>query len=339
MGEASASNSAAPRSENPAVVPTTAARVIIVADDQEEQLVRLLTGELAAQGFETQMVPKATRDLSPSQLRQLARNEGAVAAFALVITPEGLEVWIADRVTGKVTLREVIPNADQKSDDGRVIALQAVELLRWSLRETGPAAARSSEIPNPPPAIARLRSRPELERVAGVGVGLAGTFWPSIKSGGVEAQFNAEYWPSVWGGRALLAESLTASRAEGKNGRIELHSLRCAVLTGWAPWTMSCRVRLELGPGVSLMSTQLRGVVQSPLIAEQRGDISFGPVAGGGLRWVVARSFALTARGEGALYYPQTNLLLGGEHVGSLSLVHLSAALEASVTWGSAQSQ
>ena len=63
----------------------------------------------------------------------------------------GVEVWIADRVTGKTVLRVVASEGDPEPDPA--LALRAVDLLRASLLETVPARA-------PPRARCRRRRTP-----------------------------------------------------------------------------------------------------------------------------------------------------------------------------------
>src|SRR4029079_2166808 len=73
--------------------------------------------------------------LSPDELEEAARRMNAFAGVALARSGSGAnaDVCIADRVTGKISLRRLAITAGR--DSPRVLAVRAVDLLRESLRE------------------------------------------------------------------------------------------------------------------------------------------------------------------------------------------------------------
>ena len=137
-----------------------------------ETLVRL-KGELTSAGFATEIVdgaapaPGAVGD-SRARLEQLAAQRGADAVVAIVgdLSPDTVEVWVIDKVTGKTVVRRV-PFEPVATRASKTLALRAIELLRSSFLEIDLAARdRPSEpatAPPPPPAVVQFV---EMERLA-----------------------------------------------------------------------------------------------------------------------------------------------------------------------------
>lgn len=98
----------------------------------DERATVRLRAELSTLGLHVVDVALAASEGATS-LDDAARRVGAFAAVQVVPAKAGVEVWIADRVTGKTLLRELVVAPGDALDD--VVALQAVELLRASLVE------------------------------------------------------------------------------------------------------------------------------------------------------------------------------------------------------------
>src|SRR4051794_28291196 len=124
-----------------------------------ETLVRL-KGELISAGFETEIVDGAVamtgeRADSRARLEQLAARRGADAVVAIVgdLSPDSVEVWVIDKVTGKSVVRRVPfePGAARASE---TLAIRAIELLRSSFLEIDLAAHdRRNQPAAAPPAV------------------------------------------------------------------------------------------------------------------------------------------------------------------------------------------
>src|SRR5580693_842067 len=109
--------------------------VAIVTAEPNSSLTRRVRAELEGLGLDV-IVLKPPDEGSPSRapLEQAARSVGAVAAVRLIASSEGkVEVWVADRVTGKAVVRELDAPAGGTSD--AAVAIGSVELLRASLME------------------------------------------------------------------------------------------------------------------------------------------------------------------------------------------------------------
>ncbi|MES1208879.1 MAG: hypothetical protein ABUS79_23315 [Pseudomonadota bacterium] len=191
-----------------------ASRVVLLRSSSDDALSRqgttLLTAELQAAGFEVAEVERdPARDLRQDIDATSARLQ-PVATFAIRPVPGGttVELWLADRVTGKLVIRRV----DVTSGPGAAadLALKAVELLRGSLLEVT-VQGRPGSVPPPPAPGEVTRFVAEADRLDffGQGVGVA--------AGGaalVEGELASSFAPLLrlsWGGSTGLMLRLTAA--------------------------------------------------------------------------------------------------------------------------------
>ncbi len=136
-----------------------------------------LVAELESLGFAAVIVDPGDAPASRAALEASARRAGAVAAIRAVPAERGVEVWIADRVTGKTVLRVVPTEGDVEAD--AALALRTVELLRASLLEISLPAPPAGEVPAtpqlrarmdlPPPAAPAMPAAPVLRIAIGFG--------------------------------------------------------------------------------------------------------------------------------------------------------------------------
>jgi hypothetical protein len=142
--------------------PTARSTVAIVsaADDVFGLRVR---AELEALGFDARITPPDPGPPSRESLEAAARAVGGIAAIRGVATADGVEVWIADRVTGKTVLRrmatQALPAAGDAASRDAALALRVVELLRASFLETLMPNAPRGEVPATPDLGEKLRLR------------------------------------------------------------------------------------------------------------------------------------------------------------------------------------
>jgi hypothetical protein len=134
-----------------------------------EALARI-NGELASAGFDVEVVNGSVAQgkdgESRSWLEQLAVRRGADAVVAVMgdETPDSVEVWVIDKVTGKSVVRRV-PFRPMSATGPETLAIQAVELLRASFLEIDLSSrANPKEAkPAPPPTVVHFV---EMERKA-----------------------------------------------------------------------------------------------------------------------------------------------------------------------------
>lgn len=130
--------------------------VVLLPPPQSEPLLAeafvQLAGELAAHDFEGVLLPPSTSD-DLATLESAARRSDAMAGVALHRTADGsaVDVWLLDRVTGKLSRRTIAVGG--VADAARLLAIRTVDLLRASLAEL-------RFVPQPPRAVVGARRRP-----------------------------------------------------------------------------------------------------------------------------------------------------------------------------------
>lgn len=119
-------------------------RIALIVDGTDERTPRRVRAELEGLGFEVVQID----DADAADLRSLedrARSIDAIAAVRVEPARSGVDVWVADRASGRTLLTEVVAAPGSAVDD--VVALRVVELLRtslWDLTTPGAAAAAAS---------------------------------------------------------------------------------------------------------------------------------------------------------------------------------------------------
>ena len=269
----------------PALAADQPPRVALIEDPAETTILPRLRAELGGLGLDVRTVAKNQDEQLPRDLIEAARLTGAVAAFRIIVEGDRADVWIADRITGKVVLREMLPRGPHI--DGRVVALRAVELLRASLLELDvPRAAPQGELPPPPTLTQSSSLLPDLERFSltaesaflwspggcGPGVGIAA----------------AVAWRVTWLGVRLSGGSMLAPAT------ISLDEGRGEVTTRWLALgavAQPRRSRMPLRPrgglGIAGLSTSLHGVTTAPRTANQATVYTVSPMASFDVGWAV----------------------------------------------------
>ena len=203
-------------------------RVALVTADPTTTTSTRLAAELRGLGVEVVVVPvDETQPLGRAALEQLARTDGAFAAVRVIRVAAEVEVWIADRVTGKTVVREVRAGAGDAGSRDDTIAVGTVELLRASLLEvtvepqtlhgevTPPSRSDPAGGGTPPPAQATGRDsgvapvRPRTGSNLDTGIGGLG---PSLALG-LAVRWQSE---GAWGLQTLAATPLRSATVESR---------------------------------------------------------------------------------------------------------------------------
>ncbi|HEY4159867.1 MAG TPA: hypothetical protein VGM29_17270 [Polyangiaceae bacterium] len=237
-----------------------------------------LRAELTLQGFETRVVELDPSASSPEALTELAQKQGAFAGISLtrrVGTPAA-EVCIADRVTGKATLRTLALR--NSVDAPSVLAIRAADLLRASLREFSPSERPPPEVVGvergPAPALVRrFAERPPSRfrlsaRVAALGVTQA--FGPGY---GPSLAFDARLVERFGVGLALTGPALGAA-FDSANGSAALRQ-ELGVARVWFALAESGGFELETALAAGVYRLDAQGEVTSPLLAKSAHVTSF----------------------------------------------------------------
>ncbi len=107
-------------------------RIVVVTEKTDTPIILTLTAELETVGLKPVVVTEHVETLSATALKAIAKKEGAIAAIRIAPAQDVIEVWLADRVTGKIVFREVVTAGEEA--DG-LVAVRVMELLRASLLE------------------------------------------------------------------------------------------------------------------------------------------------------------------------------------------------------------
>jgi len=299
--------------------PARAASVVIVPPANSppvmlETLVRL-KGELISAGFETEILEGAdaagsAAGDSRARLEQLAARRGADAVVAIVgdLSPDSVEVWVIDKVTGKSVVRRVPfePSATRASE---TLAIRAIELLRSSFLEIDLAAHDRRNEPGtaPPPAVVafveteRLARHPERfgVEVGGAGVmsldGVGPALLPLVRFGwSLRSWFLAQ---------AALAGLGTRSTVEGLAGSAQV-AQAYGLLGGSFRFRAGARLRPFATLSAGVLRTSVEGRADTPNLGRVLDQWSFLADAGLGASLRLPDRFTLSLAAHAQLAEP-----------------------------------
>lgn len=134
-------------------------RVVLVTNHADAAIMPKLRAELERLGLEVVLTDHGENEVVPRDLTRAAHDHRAVAGFRVLVSKGTVEVWIADRVTGKVMLREVLARDGESSVSESLVVTRSVELLRASLMELEAPYPALGDVPAPP-ALSKLAVYP-----------------------------------------------------------------------------------------------------------------------------------------------------------------------------------
>lgn len=308
--------------------------VAIVTAEPNASLTRRVRAELEGLGVDV-IVLKPPDEASPSRapLEQAARSVGAVAAVRLVASREGkVEVWVADRVTGKAVVREL--DASESGASDAAVAIGSVELLRASLMELHSGEPPHGDAPAtekvqslalaPAPRTARLG----LEAGAGAELGVRGL--------GPSADADVGLWIRVasrFGARVLAHASLSPAHVTTPSGAVDARSQLFGALATWDFVDASARWVPSVSAGMAAAHVSTTGTAAPPFVSATAARWSAAPVAGLGLAWSFATGLRLRADGLAALTLPPVHVTTPTTAVGWWGAPALFVSLGVEVLW------
>jgi hypothetical protein len=289
-------------------------RVTLIQDPADLTILPRLRAELVGLGLDVRVVAKNETESLPYDLIAAARSTEAVAAFRVVVSADRADVWIADRVTGKVVLREMLPRGAQM--DGRVVALRAVELLRVSLMELDAPRAPQGEVPASPKLTETSGLLPDTERFS-LSASSSLLWSPGGTSPGIGVAAALAWRPS-WLGVRLFGGSLlspaTLTRPEG-TGEVTTRWLGLDAVAQPRQTRMPWRPRA--GIGFAALATDLRGVAGSPTPTYDKTVYTFSPTASVDLGWAIHRHLRVELSVAYLRPLRGVNLIVAGYQAGS----------------------
>jgi hypothetical protein len=285
--------------------------------------------ELAASVFDARIVDGAPGE-APREAVEKA-DADAIAAIA-VVDPAGeasLEIWVDDRLSGKVSIRPLEASRTDQHKAAAVLSIQAVELLRASLVEIArPEAAASpasspAPRPAPPPAAlafargpdrAAAKRRAELSLTAGPAafVGFDPASIQIAPSLGL-----ALTAPSGIGGRVRWTGPGLGPDLDVDEGRVSLSPWLLTAGAVLAPRTIGRWFGFATADaGVTRLTAE--GVLAPPATGRDGSSLAAAFLAGGGAGLRLTDQVALVAEGQLLLTAPRITVEVGGERVASV---------------------
>jgi len=307
--------------------------VAVITPDPTAPLAIRIASELGQLGLRVVFVARTDAEtMGPAALEAAAQGVGAFAALRVVRSGSAIEVWIADRTTGKTVIREVV-GADRVGTDADV-ALGAVELLRASLlelklperpaqAEVEPAPAVLKAVPTPPPS---PPSEPPRVASGETSVALGMAIDPGV--GG----FRLGYGPQVLVARRLdkligleLSGDVIFASIEDEPLASASTTTSLVALAGTLSPTIG-RVQPRLGAGVGVANLRTQGVPATP--QAPAGDRLQGSESGATLAVFHLRSGLAVELSPSLRWRVDATLLAGG------SEVQIQFLDERVATWG-----
>jgi hypothetical protein len=290
-------------------------RVIVVTTHSESTTALRLEAELRSMDVEVIRVTSSDDGTHIRQsLQRMAKEQGAFAAVRIVPTGDEAEVWVADRVTGKTLVREVISGGNAEGFD-EAISLGAVELLRASLLEVAtvddlkgdvePESTPAKLLPEPVTAERDEDARGRQSRRRGAqGGGAQGggapppvVTWIGIEPGVVfgvgrlKAGATLELDLKVLGraglgGQLVASLPLSGQSVEVNEDKALLRAQQFALMGCYAPTFGS--VSPSASVGIQTSSVTSTGETAPPNYAQEQRRVRMAPVArlGFSFRWI-----------------------------------------------------
>lgn len=271
-----------------------AARIVVIADHADAAIIPLLKAELVQLGLQVIEVEKSAGEVVPRELTEAASEHHAVAAFRVQVSSNTVEVWIADRATGKVSLREVFTQGSDSRVEARLVVLQAVELLRWSLKEFEAPHPPRGDLPKPPATLAGFTGTPRDDRLA-FGIAPLLLLSPGGANVGAGAQLDMTIRWSWVGTRFVYGQLVLPAVLESDTGRAELSTRWFAVQAVALSSAWTDRFKPSIGLGVAMVSTSMHGIATFPRLASDDSLFTVAPMIDGRLGYTVGRHLQLTA--------------------------------------------
>lgn len=248
-----------------AASPARADRVLVLTGesrgDEDASVVHRIAAELRAIGLEP-VIEEGTAALD--DLFALARRRDAVAVINVLRDGTRARVWVADRTTGKISIRDVEASGD---DRALALALRAVELLRASLLELHLETPPAAEI-EASPAVRAVSVSAAAPPVAAVSIGVSA--WWAIDGPGpllglaVAGRWRAVSWLALGLGLEL---PLAPPAVQAPEGSAELFAGRVALDVRATPIDPREAFQVSLGIGAAASWVLARARADAPYVA------------------------------------------------------------------------
>jgi hypothetical protein len=303
--------------QTPAKPRDQGARIAVLCAPGDRFGLRVIA-ELESLGLAAVQVEPGEAPASRVALEAAARKVEAIAAIRAVPAEGGVEVWIADRVTGKTVLRAVSV-AGEAADPDAALALRAVELLRASLLETALPAARPGEVPATPDILTKMAlpspaalapPEPPVFRLA---LGLGPLLSPGGLAPAAALDAGLAWMPSDHFGATLFAAiPLSRPAVMGTPGRVDLAAGVGGVGARFLLTTRASRWAPTIDAGLAVFGLQATGSANPGFASGQAFAAMPAPYLQAGLAFAPTPRLRVRADVLGSLIVGGTSIRLAG---------------------------
>jgi hypothetical protein len=309
--------------------------VAIVTAEPGSSLTRRVRAELEGLGLDVIVLkPPDEGSASRAPLEQAARSVGAVAAVRLIPSREGkVEVWVADRVTGKAVVREL--DAPEGGTSDAAVAVGSVELLRASLMEL-----HSGEPPHgdaPPSEKIQALALPFRPRVPRLGLGAGAGAELGVRGLGPSADADASLWIRVTshlGARLVAHTSLAPAHVQTPSGAVDVRAQLFGAMAAWDFVDPSSTWVPNFSLGIAAAHVAAIGTAVSPFVSASDARWYAAPIAGIGLAWAFVPGLRLRVDGLSALTLPPAHVTTPTTSAGWWGGPAVFVSLGVEVLWG-----
>jgi hypothetical protein len=263
------------------------------------------------------------------ELLETAKSHDAVCALRIVKLTEGggVDLWIIDRVTGKMVYRQIPLKVEQDPESASIVALRVVELLRASLLELELPDVTPQLAPPQPTMQVVARDRPvKPEGPVGLLTGVSVLASPGEDTGVQGAiSWLIDYRPIP--PIAVELEGLVSfASSDIRKGNLTA-TFDVAAARAWLLWFIRPTgvVRPVIGAGAGIIIPWSQGVMSG------RAHKEYGLVAYAGgtfkLVFAVTRSFWIRASFATGAVAPRVKIFFNGTRVARFGLPLLEGQL------------
>jgi hypothetical protein len=261
---------------------------------------------------------------------------GAIAAVRLVVSGEGkVEVWVADRVTGKAVVRELDALEAHASDD--TVALGAVELLRASLMEIHSAEPPRGDVPLTPTVAALALPGTAEPWTPRLGVAVEAATELGVRGLGPTGDARLEFWarltPHV-GVTVLGQVGVAPARVTTSAGTAAVSADLAGVMLTYTLTDPSSAWTPSVSVGGAAARVTSDGTGTPPFVGASSSTWLFAPVVGSGLGWAFTRGLRLRGDGEVGWATPSVEVHTPLSVIGRWGAPLLLVSCGVEVLWG-----
>ena len=302
--------------------------IVLVSDHADAAVTSLLREELANLGLNVLVVDRGDHELSPGELIHTARENHAFAALRVLVGEGKMEVWLADRMTGKVLLREVLKTQAQPSQTNQsAVVARAVELLRASLLELDVDDRPTAEVEKPvslPKALRPPARKPEAPSNTGFAINssfiLLAASSRSAPAPGIGVALRWQAHPNL----ALMtrvAVPLVGPEYSLSEGHTQLTPRLGTLSLRLSTNTFSSGFRASLEPGFGLLWTRAVGVGAEGYTGFVANNAEPVPFLGGEFSYNATRNIAFALGLLGGPGLRPTKYILTNESTGDVKVI------------------